>query len=74
MTNTFAGQREPFEFSMRGIRVSAPIGPYPVVSSEQINDAISAQIPAKSVPSRSRIQRLEDFLGRYFAAGYCLAR
>ena len=69
-----ASARDPFEFSLRAVRIAAPVGPIPVVSDDHINQAYVARKNRQNVQKRSLIREVEDFLARYFAAGHCLAR
>ncbi|MEM7431878.1 MAG: hypothetical protein AAF351_08055 [Pseudomonadota bacterium] len=66
--------RDVSAFGLGTARLAAPIGPLPMISGEQINQVIAAKLTGNLAPKRPWIQQFEDFLGRYLAAGYCLAR
>lgn len=68
--------RDPFTFSLRGIRVVNSHAVAPVIAGDGINRAMDARrtrLPAHDCCHSATTRRIEALLARYFAHGCCTA-
>ena len=65
--------RDAFTFSLHGMTTIASFTLAPAVADVRINQAIAAQPARARARGRDVVRAIEDFLGRYYAAGCCRA-
>jgi hypothetical protein len=65
--------RDAFTFSLQGMTTIASFTAAPAIAEDQINKAWDERLRHAPVRRQDTVRRIEDLLGRYFAAGCCQA-
>jgi hypothetical protein len=63
--------RDAFTFSLHGMTTIASFTVAPATAQDRIDKARGERLAGVSAQGVSKIRRIENFLGRYFATGCC---